>query len=114
VFGLGGLIALVSYGLDPFMAFLRRRHGIKQYEQLEWCVNGTLQLQRLAHEAFDVGPWSGGTDWVPVTRRGKLLAVLDLTNPRLPRLQRLRNDIYTGDSDEPGSFFESKESFVDG
>jgi hypothetical protein len=42
-----------------------------------WLLNSTLQLQRLAYEAANMGTWERKMGPVPVTRPGELLADLD-------------------------------------
>ncbi|KAJ9151962.1 Cytochrome p450 protein [Pleurostoma richardsiae] len=83
---LGSLVVIASYVLDPIMACLRRRYGMKQYEQLEWATNEVFQIQRLAHEEIGIGTWERATREVPVTQPGEKLAVLDLANSEHPRL----------------------------
>jgi hypothetical protein len=50
-------------------------------------VNGTLQLQRFAHEEIGFGTWSNGDDFPPITKRNEVLATLDFTNIRHPCLK---------------------------
>jgi len=76
------------------MTYLARRYRIQEYKQLEWNTNGTLQLQRLAHEGLGAGTWSKAADWIPVTRQGDSLAILDSTNPNHPRLRVVHIDCY--------------------
>ena len=57
------------------------------YTRLEWTINETLQLQRLAHEELGIGTWDGCAEDVPVTEKGQRLAVLDLENRNHPRLK---------------------------
>ncbi|KAK7525364.1 uncharacterized protein IWZ02DRAFT_233114 [Phyllosticta citriasiana] len=83
----GGLIILLSYTLEPIVSFVQRRRNLDVYARLEWCANGTLQLQRLAHEALGAGTWSDAAEAVPVTAKGDRLAVLDVSDPLHPRLQ---------------------------
>ncbi|KAI1743972.1 hypothetical protein F4680DRAFT_470466 [Xylaria scruposa] len=85
-FIVGLLIITTSYLLEPVSKILYKRWGYKTYAHLEWTTNATLQLQRLAHEELGFGTWSKGTDEVPATKEGELLACLDLTNPIHPVL----------------------------
>ncbi|KAI0439426.1 hypothetical protein F4803DRAFT_564555 [Xylaria telfairii] len=85
-FVVGFLIIITSYLLEPISNLLYNRWGYKKYAHLEWSTNATLQLQRLAHEELGFGTWSKGTEEVPATRDGELLACLDLTNPVHPVL----------------------------
>jgi hypothetical protein len=86
IFALGGLIILMSYSLDPIMGCLRERRGLYEHQQLEWAMNWTLQLQRLAHEQIGMGTWSKATDLIPITDRGEALATLDISSPKHPLL----------------------------
>lgn len=70
-FSLGTLIILTSYLLDPTLTCLQRRRRVREYQRLEWCANGVLQLQRLAHEGIGSGggPWDGSDGDVPMPPR---------------------------------------------
>jgi hypothetical protein len=70
--------------LESPPAFLRKRFERNIYSRLEWCTNGTLQLQRLAHEELGFGTWRGCTQDVPTTQAGEKLAVLDVTDVAHP------------------------------
>jgi hypothetical protein len=59
-----------------------------QYERLEWCLNGTMQLQRLAHEQRGFGTWHDCDEVIPVEKEGATLATLDISNPKHPVFQR--------------------------
>ncbi|KAK8005991.1 hypothetical protein PG991_012288 [Apiospora marii] len=87
-YGLGTLIILVSFLLDPIMRCLHNRRKYKQYQYLEWRTNGALQLHRLAQDELGYGEWSGCTDMVPVTRPGNRLADLDIRDLEYPKLNR--------------------------
>ena len=55
----------------------------------EWFSNDKLQLQRMAHEELGLGgTWSGctGPHTIPITEKGQLLGVLDVSDPDHPRL----------------------------
>ena len=41
---------------------------VHQYQRLEWCANGTLQLQCLAHEQIGCGQWTQCDEDVPVVK----------------------------------------------
>lgn len=94
VFGLvfmfvaGSLVVLVSFALEPCLRCVRRRFRLDrwEYSHLEWAMNQTLQLQRLAHEEVGAGTWAGGIRAIPVTRKGEELAILDVSDPGHPRL----------------------------
>ncbi|RYP23181.1 hypothetical protein DL765_001266 [Monosporascus sp. GIB2] len=52
----------------------------------------------MAHEAVGYGTWVKGTDLVPATEAGELLAQLDITNVEHPVLQSLPNHNSTSDT----------------
>ncbi|KAL1390597.1 hypothetical protein HDK64DRAFT_335689 [Phyllosticta capitalensis] len=83
---IGGLIILLSYTIEPIVSYVQRRRNLDVYARLEWCANGTLQLQRLAHESLGVGTWSDAAEAVPVTAKGDRLAMLDVSDQLHPRL----------------------------
>ncbi|KAA8622904.1 hypothetical protein A1F94_003002 [Pyrenophora tritici-repentis] len=84
IFSIGGLIMLISACLPSLMARIQRK---KPFASIEWDANDTLQLQRLAHEAVGAGNWEGTRDDYPRTQRGDLLAVLDTSDPKHPKLK---------------------------
>lgn len=93
VFGLaitlaiGGLIIVLSYIIEPLVNWIQKSRNLNAYARLEWSTNDTLQLQRLAHEELEMGTWDCYTAAVPVTKRGEMLAVLDLGDLDHPRLK---------------------------
>ncbi|KAF4541466.1 Cytochrome p450 protein [Lasiodiplodia theobromae] len=66
IFSLGGCFIILSYILEPCVNFIQRKHGLDVYHRLEWATNGTLQLQRLAHEELGLGTWTGAAADVPI------------------------------------------------
>ena len=84
----GSVLLLTSLVLSTVMGFIRRKRHWKEYKSLQWTVDNKLQLQRLAYEEAGQGQWRGGTDSVPVTRKGDKLGMpgnVDGKNPRLSR-----------------------------
>ncbi|KAI1291187.1 hypothetical protein F5Y03DRAFT_377422 [Xylaria venustula] len=79
-----GLIIVVSFIVEPILSFLSRRRNYKRYEALEWTVNESMQLYRLAQEQTGRESWSGGANSVPVTSSDNMLAHLDISNPKHP------------------------------
>ncbi|KAL9116076.1 MAG: hypothetical protein Q9227_000445 [Pyrenula ochraceoflavens] len=74
----GVIIITIEQLLERIVMFLERRKIIKSTTTAEWIANGTLQLQRMAHEELGLGDWEGcggGGGVVPVTRKGQLLGV---------------------------------------
>lgn len=65
---------------------MRRYPSSRQFARLEWAVNGTLQLQRLAHESLGYGTWSHCDEEIPLTGDGEHLGTLDLDDLKHPRL----------------------------
>ncbi|KAK4445305.1 hypothetical protein QBC34DRAFT_307051 [Podospora aff. communis PSN243] len=89
----GALLIAFSWALEPLARWLRARKGSCPYSLLEWTINGAFQLQRLAYEGHGIGTWSRTTDAVPVTQPGEDLGVLDISDPRHPRLQRTESRV---------------------
>ncbi|OJD30954.1 cytochrome p450 protein [Diplodia corticola] len=90
--GLSAVAVALSCAVEPLARRVQRsscrRDGADPYARLEWAANGTLQLQRLAHEGLGAGGvWTRCVDDVPVTADGReRLAALDLSDPEHPRL----------------------------
>jgi len=85
--------------------WLRRKRKLDQYALLEWSINDTLQLHRLAHEELGYGNWRNCADAVPLTEKGELLAMVDLDDMNHPKLlARIQTKTYIslGDSDKAG------------
>ncbi|KAF2142266.1 uncharacterized protein K452DRAFT_333074 [Aplosporella prunicola CBS 121167] len=84
VFGLaliltvGGITIILSYILEPLVVWIQHRRNLDVYARLEWTMNGTLQLQRLAHEELGL---------VPVTEKCERLGVMDLKEKSHPKLK---------------------------
>lgn len=85
--GIGFLIIVVSYTLEPFAVWIQHRRNLDTYARLEWTMNETLQLQRLAHEELGLGSWHRCDTDVPVTERLERLGVMDLSEKTHPRLK---------------------------
>ncbi|KAB2573371.1 hypothetical protein DBV05_g7964 [Lasiodiplodia theobromae] len=85
--GIGFLIIVVSYALEPFAVWIQHRRNLDTYARLEWTMNETLQLQRLAHEELGLGSWHRCDTDVPVTERLERLGVMDLSEKTHPRLK---------------------------
>lgn len=87
---LGGAIIVTNLVLDVVVGFIQHRVLHRgEYRRLQWILDDTLQLQRLAYEEAGMGTWSGTTSAVPTTLPGELLGGFDDTvdpnHPRLPR-----------------------------
>ncbi|KAI8954984.1 hypothetical protein F4801DRAFT_530677 [Xylaria longipes] len=83
----GGLLVVsVSLSIEHIARFLQRYAKLHPYSRLEWVSNGTLQLQRLAHEELGFGEWTGADETVPTTASHTQLARLDISDLRHPRL----------------------------
>ncbi|KAL9110933.1 MAG: hypothetical protein Q9227_004548 [Pyrenula ochraceoflavens] len=93
VFGLafvlvvGGIIIIIGYLLEPFLEFVESRRRKVRYSRLEWSANDILQTQRMAHQELGIGAWDNCAGHVPITQKFETLAVLDIQDPKLPRLK---------------------------
>jgi hypothetical protein len=105
IFAAGTLIIIVSLVLPIAVEHSQPHHN--RYSSLEWITNDTLQLQRLAHEAVGAGTWKGATDDYPTTAHREMLAILDVTDPKHPRLKATDMDdtkfetVRTGKEEDP-------------
>ena len=84
----GSLIIFANLVLDIIVGYVRQKLEWKDHKRLQWVVDEMLQLQRLAYEEAGQGHWSGGTNAVPVTRKGDEFgfpAGLDEAHPRFGR-----------------------------
>ncbi|GAP90767.2 putative cytochrome p450 [Rosellinia necatrix] len=83
IFLVGILLSVASYVLESLSCVLHTR-GYGQYEDLEWKINSTMQLQRSAYEAFGIGTWSNCTRTIPITKEDEVLGSLDILDPEHP------------------------------
>jgi hypothetical protein len=75
------LIVIISCLLEPTLACIQRHNKNKEYKLLEWSLNSTLQLQRLAYQGVNSGTWTGYSDSVPKTTQVEVLKNLVLSYP---------------------------------
>jgi hypothetical protein len=67
IFGLGGLIILLSLNLETVVSYFQRRYKWGLYQQVRWQLDSTLRLQRMAFEEASFGEWESGANEVPTT-----------------------------------------------
>ncbi|TRX96875.1 hypothetical protein FHL15_002181 [Xylaria flabelliformis] len=87
----GFLVILLSFALEPILSCAQRRWKNREYENLEWISNETLQLQRLAYEESGQGDWSKCLDSIPITLADQELGPLNLSDPEHPMLHHSRS-----------------------
>ena len=97
----GSLLISMSLVLSTVVGFIRQKRHWKAYKSLQWTLDNKLQLQRLAYEEAGQGHWSGGTDLVPVTRRGDQLGVPETVDGKHPRLSRVWEQSGSGGETTP-------------
>lgn len=78
-----GIISIFTSFLLPYCVYWARRDV---YASLEWRMHHPLQLQRLAHQGHGAGHWSNTAKYVPVTKEEDILATLDVSDPKGPKL----------------------------
>lgn len=74
VFGLGGLVILLSLFLEDLVRWLRQKFQRGLYKQARWQLDATLQLQRMAFQGSGLGTWKGGAEDIPLTETGEKFA----------------------------------------
>lgn len=84
------MVAIISYSIETLAECVQNWRNLDPYHQLEWTLNGTLQLQRLAHEELGYGTWKNGDAFVPITGGDEQLAMVDCVNVKHPCLQLLQ------------------------
>lgn len=82
----GALLLLTSVSIDLIVGYIQKRRNLKNYKRLEWSMNQTFQLQRLAHEELGYGTWTHAADSIPTTQRGEKLSLIDTSVPDHPIL----------------------------
>ncbi|KAI1733797.1 hypothetical protein F4680DRAFT_471702 [Xylaria scruposa] len=87
----GLFIILLSFALQPVLSCAQKRWKNREYENLEWISNETLQLQRLAYEESGQGDWSKCLDSIPVMIDDQELGPLNLSDPEHPMLRHPRS-----------------------
>lgn len=89
----GGLIIILGYTLESIIDFIERRIHVIKYSRLEWSTNDVLQMHRIANEELSIGTWDKctGVRAVPITACSEKLAVLDIQDPKHPRLKAPEN-----------------------
>ena len=86
IFGIGGVLDVLSFSVEPLTWWVIRRWKRRySYALCEWSMNETLQLQSAMHEELGVGTWTRAVDAVPVTKPGEHLAVVDVHDTKHPR-----------------------------
>ncbi|KAF2143129.1 uncharacterized protein K452DRAFT_357536 [Aplosporella prunicola CBS 121167] len=86
---LGSIIIVLSWTKESIVGCIGKCRNLEsqKYSLLEWNMNDTFQLQRLAHEELGVGSWQECASDVPRTHDVEKLAVLDIEDPNHPRLK---------------------------
>ncbi|TRX92221.1 hypothetical protein FHL15_006836 [Xylaria flabelliformis] len=109
IFTFGGIIVFLGLTLDSIVAFIQRHRRSDPHRRLEWGLNETLQLQRLAHEALGHSTWTDCTKSVPITTQDAFLGKLDvsdLNHPSWKPVEKLEK-IPSGDSQSRASSSET-------
>lgn len=88
VFVIGGLFIVLQWTIQwIYIKMIWHFPRFNQYKRLEWVTNGTLQLQRSAHEQLGYGTWTRCDREIPMPDPYEKLAVLDIEELEHPRLK---------------------------
>ncbi|KAI0552680.1 hypothetical protein F4679DRAFT_533495 [Xylaria curta] len=105
IFTFGGIIIFLGLTLDSIVASIQKHRRSDPHRRLEWGLNETFQLQRLAHEALGHSTWTNCTKSVPITSQDAFLGKLDvsdLNHPSWKPVEKLEK-IHSGDSQSTSS-----------
>ncbi|KAI1327697.1 hypothetical protein F5Y16DRAFT_420765 [Xylariaceae sp. FL0255] len=83
---IGSIIIVISFILNPILMCAQKRWKNREYENVEWICNETLQLQRLAYEESGQGEWPKCLGSVPITDKDQKLGPFNLSDPEHPLL----------------------------
>lgn len=124
---IGSLIIGLDHSLEIVVVLVESKfRHVTKYARLEWFTNDVLETQRLAHEELGIdATWNGctGVSAVPVTEKGQMLGVLDIRDPKHPRLQvpekrtptaTAQEILRRGSEDDLSSAADSGEKYEDG
>ncbi|KAH7075156.1 hypothetical protein FB567DRAFT_610743 [Paraphoma chrysanthemicola] len=67
IFGLGLLIGILSFTIEPFTAWVQTTLGVGVARANAWQRDDNLQTLRLLFETHQRGAWKGSSDLVPTT-----------------------------------------------
>ena len=81
------MIIALENSLEIIITWFYNKYNLGGYRRVEWCINQTLQLQRLAHEEIGFGTWSRTSKQNPITRPNEVLAEVDAANLARPALK---------------------------
>ncbi|KAL8694909.1 MAG: hypothetical protein Q9224_003482 [Gallowayella concinna] len=87
----GDVLIVGSLALDPAVQLLRQAMRKNEYKTLQYAVDETWQLQRLAYEEAGQGHWSGGVKSVPLARVGDKIGLPRDAKPTHPRRSQTSN-----------------------
>ncbi|KAI9812584.1 MAG: hypothetical protein M1827_004573 [Pycnora praestabilis] len=71
VFAIGIVIIGISIVLDSVVGYIQNWKKKGEYRRMNWILDGTLQLQRMAYEGNGLGTWQNCADEIPVTKLGE-------------------------------------------
>ncbi|KAJ6118174.1 hypothetical protein N7471_014051 [Penicillium samsonianum] len=89
IFGIGAIILLLSWTLEPSINKWREKHDPVNHKRLQWILDNKLQLQRMAYEYANIGQWEKKGEGVPVTvlnGQRKIFKFPDKIDPYQPGL----------------------------
>ncbi|KAI1081443.1 hypothetical protein F5B20DRAFT_536073 [Whalleya microplaca] len=95
----GGLVLIIiSANIESIALCFQRRFKRDPFSRLEWAVNDTLQLQRLAFEELGVGKWNDCDKDIPFTKDLVQVSALDVSDLKHPKLSRVKAETWASES----------------
>ncbi|KAL2842064.1 hypothetical protein BJX68DRAFT_270781 [Aspergillus pseudodeflectus] len=111
ILGVGGIIIILSWIIEPFVDHWRRKQNLRNHKRLQWILDNKLQLQRMAYEYINLGRWDQKDKDIPVTMpmaNERIFRLPGNIDPHNPGLSGLR-DVFDQE-DSSGSHHSAKPS----
>jgi hypothetical protein len=88
ILAIGTTIILLSYIIEPLTYLVMRMTHKGKYRRLQWLMDSTFQLHRVAYESAGWGSWKQENESVPITEEDNKLGLIDQSDPERPVIFR--------------------------
>jgi hypothetical protein len=97
IFGIGVMIIILSWTLEPCINSRRRKRNPGSHRRIQWILDSKLLLLRMVYQYIGVGEWEGKARDVPTTiplDEEKIFMLPNTIDPENPGLSH-RHDVWT-------------------